>query len=206
MKTLDTICKTVVWFLSIVAVLLAGCGRPPKPVDIYVDERQEDSPSDLRGFDPLELSADKEIVPGEYPQATPITTRSEFSQAGSTPVPVVLSTETPSTGEADSRDGQVFRVQIFTDKVYGASRRAVAVAREIFDREVYLDYEVPYYKVRVGGFGLRSDAEDYQMRAKAAGYSNAWVVAVNVSVKELDPLYPAEPVDSPDGYVPEGKR
>ena len=64
---------------------------------------------------------------------------------------------------------------------------------------MYLDYEVPYYKVRVGSFGSREEAEEYQQRAKAAGYRNAWVVMVNLGVKEAKPLYD----EMPDVFIEE---
>jgi len=192
MKILDTICRASGPFILITVLLISGCTRPAEPAGTEVVEHPDDPNADARGFDPLELPADRVVIPAEHPQTAPITTGAHFTEAGSTPVPTSFSSEAHSKPEMDSRDGQVFRVQVFTDKVYGEARRAMTVAKEIFDHEVYLDYEVPYYKVRVGGFTSRSEAEDYQMRAKAAGYREAWVVAVNVSVKEPTPLYPAD--------------
>jgi hypothetical protein len=182
--------------------LIGGCNRPAEPTGAEVIEPADDPTADGRGFDPLELPADRVVVPEEHPQTAAITTGAHFVEAGATPVPTSFSSDGPSKPEADSRDGQVFRVQIFTDKVYGKARRAITVAEEIFDHEVFLDYEVPYYKVRVGGFDSRSAAEDYQMRAKAAGYPEAWVVAVNVAVQEPTPLYPADSPVVPDEVAP----
>ncbi|MFQ6009449.1 MAG: SPOR domain-containing protein, partial [Candidatus Zixiibacteriota bacterium] len=96
--------------------------------------------------------------------------------------------ESPST--FNTLNNQVYRIQIFTSQLYGEARRAMTIAEEIFDRTVFLDYEVPYYKVRVGGFAQRYEAEDYLSRVKAAGYPDAWVVVVNVAIKEPAPLYP----------------
>ena len=89
----------------------------------------------------------------------------------------------------DTINSQAFRVQLFTTKLYREAQEAVRTAEEIFDQSVYVDYEVPYFKVRVGSFADRDAAEDYQQRAKAAGYRNAWVVMVNVSIREATPLY-----------------
>ena len=43
--------------------------------------------------------------------------------------------------------------------------------------------------VRVGGFSDRYEAEDYMQLAKAAGYTNAWVVVVNLVAGGDEPLY-----------------
>ena len=71
---------------------------------------------------------------------------------------------------------------------------------------MYVDYEVPNYKVRVGNFVDRNAAEDYQQRVRAAGYGNAWVVMVNIGIREVAPLYqedtglflsvPEKPIDT----------
>ncbi|MBU0984142.1 MAG: SPOR domain-containing protein, partial [candidate division Zixibacteria bacterium] len=98
-----------------------------------------------------------------------------------------------------SANNQAFRVQIFTSKLYNDARQALRVAEEIFDRQLYIDYEVPYFKVRVGSFDTRDAAEAYQLKAKAAGYGNAWVVLVTVGVVEAAPLYD----DLPEPVFPE---
>ncbi len=108
----------------------------------------------------------------------------------------------------DTLNNQAFRVQILTTKVYGEARTALRVAEEIFDRPVFMDYEVPYFKLRVGNFAERETAENYQQRAKAAGYTKAWVVVVTVGVEEPAPLYetlPATVGDSLDYEYDQGQ-
>ena len=43
--------------------------------------------------------------------------------------------------------------------------------------------------MRVGSFRSREEAEEYALRAKAAGYRDAWVVVVNVKVRQPALLY-----------------
>ena len=100
--------------------------------------------------------------------------------------------------QIDTLNNQAFRVQILTTKVYGEARTALRVAEEIFDRPVFMDYEVPYFKLRVGNFAEREIAENYQQRARAAGYTNAWVVVVTVAVEEPAPLYEISPATAGD--------
>jgi len=163
------------------------------------DERPDSEPAegiDPRGYDPLELPSDREIVPQNHPQHGAIVGSGmteditdvvgDDSSAAAVPIEI-----------ADSISGQAFRVQLFTSKIYGEARGAVDVAEEIFDQPVYLDYEVPYYKVRVGNFADRDVAEGYRQKARTAGYENAWVVIVNLAMHEVRPLYD----DLPEGQI-----
>ncbi len=173
-----------------VILLLGGCLRPPHTDDA---ERVPDQSalSDPRGYDPLELESDRDVVPARYPRQGQIgnrTSGSETAQTGSVPT----SSQSGLTNlkqPSDSLNHQTYRVQLFTAQTYGEARSATRVAEEIFDQPVYLDYEVPYFKVRVGNFADRNSAESYQQKVKAAGYPNAWVVMVNLGVQQVAPLY-----------------
>lgn len=180
-----------IYSLGVIVCLAAGlsCSGPPD-----IDEKPaSDSKamlSDPRGFDPLELGRDREVVPQKYPRTGEIAGKQAIVEAdpqddadssGSIVVKPPL--------EIDSLNNQVYRVQIFTSRVYGDARKAARVAEEIFDQVVYVDYQVPNYKVRVGSFADRDGAEVYQQKVRAAGYSSAWVVSMSIGVKELAPLY-----------------
>jgi len=135
-----------------------------------------------RGFDPLELPADTRIVPKRI-------SPSSLSAAGYSTSPITGARPDSAAPVADSVSGQIFRVQIFTSNLFGEARRAASVAEEIFDQPVYLDYDVPYFKIRVGDFARRRDAEDYQRKVTTAGYPTALVVVANPFVRQAPPLY-----------------
>ena len=184
--------------LPVLVVLLAliACKRPA-PAGEEPPSTDGTSEVDSRGFNPLELPADREVVPRKQPQHGVI--------AGSGVVDDVVPATTEDTSgigdvpqDMDTLNNQAYRVQLFTSKVYGEARRAVRVAEEIFDQPVYVDYEVPYYKVRVGSFADRDAAESYQQKARSAGYQNAWVVIVSLSVRETRPLYDDLPTATPE--------
>lgn len=185
MKRLVSICSFLT--LSFGFVLFSGCSRPQKPSD---ETQEADSRDRDYRFDPLDLSQDLEIVPQKYPKSGEIggqLNAVEFEAA----TDVTATSHIVGLPETvDTLNHQAYRVQLFTSKLYGEARQALRVAQEIFDRPVFLDYEVPYFKVRVGSFSDREDAEDYQQKAKAAGYPEAWVVMVNVGVAKPPPLYP----------------
>jgi len=146
---------------------------------------------DPRGFDPLELPQDREIIPAKYPRAGSISGRQALVAVESVENhgDTTLLALGNFTREIDTVNNQAFRVQIFTSKLYQEARATAHVAEEIFDRQVYVDYQVPNFKVRVGDFASRDNAESYAQKAKAAGYTSAWVVMVNIEVKEAAPLY-----------------
>ncbi|MCK4573227.1 MAG: SPOR domain-containing protein [candidate division Zixibacteria bacterium] len=153
---------------------------PEKPTETTVDER---------GYDPLELPGDKEIVPLAHPRSGDITGRTALVETAPSVADSGAGVIANVPEAADTLNSQAYRIQIFAGKLYGEARHELAIAEEIFDRPVFVDYEVPYFKVRVGNFAEREQAEEYQQRARAAGYTNAWVVMVNIAVKETAPLY-----------------
>lgn len=69
-----------------------------------------------------------------------------------------------------------FRIHLLTSNMIGDARAASQIAEELFDQPVQIDYEVPYYKLRVGEFANRRMAEEYLIGVKRAGYPKAWVV------------------------------
>jgi hypothetical protein len=169
--------------------LVFGCAKPPAQAPEQAVEPAS-ATADERGFDPLELPRDREIVPSKAVRAGSITGQQALIDADrvepddSTDAKVAV-----PDPEIDRNNGQAFRVQLYTGRVYGEARAAARVAEEIFDQPVYVDYEVPNYKVRVGSFADRDRAIDYQQKARTAGYTSAWVVMVKAVVKEAAPLY-----------------
>jgi len=184
-------------------LLVVGC-MGEKKVAEEEPERPSSAGVDKRGFDPLELPEDSEVIPLTHPKAGDIQGQTAFVEADNAGADTSLSQQTEAVGDIDSLNSQSFRVQLLTSKVYGDARYASQVAEEIFDYPVFMDYEVPYFKVRVGSFAERDEAEAYLMRVKSAGYTDAWVVLVNVRVKETAPLYDDMLIpDEADSLLPE---
>ncbi len=173
--------------------LLAGCTQPEKPGLEEPGEEQVGPPEDVR-IDPLALAEDRVVVPEDYPRRMTGQADQESSEA--------LPPQPIDGAPADALDisrqltGQAYRVQLHSTLLYREAQNARRVAEEIFDRPIHVDYEVPYFKVRVGTFESRDDAEEYSLRARGAGYQDAWVVIVNLDVKEPEPLYDSLPSDS----------
>lgn len=163
-------------------VLAAGCGgsfERGKEETVYPDKPLREKTA----VEPLGLEKDNEIVPKKYllSTLTAIDTGQNLGSGGDSQ----YYAEIDSSGNTN----RIFRIQLFSSNTYGPAARELLIAREVFDRMVYLDYEVPYYKVRVGNFKSQSDAEEYLVAAQEAGYNTAWVVRVTLDINEMEEIY-----------------
>jgi hypothetical protein len=71
----------------------------------------------------------------------------------------------------------VYRVQLFAGQYYHRALEEKAIAEEVFDEPVRIDYNVPYYRVEVGNFTSHERAEKYLRLAKSRGYSKCWIIS-----------------------------
>jgi hypothetical protein len=81
--------------------------------------------------------------------------------------------DTPLGSEAEAT---IYRVQIYTTKDQATAQAVKDEAEADFGEKVHLDYEVPYYKVRVGTFQTPQEAEPLLQEARSLGYRGAWAV------------------------------
>ena len=176
------------YFILVGLLLLAGC-RPAHRAEEEKGEAQKPAYTDAREYDPLELPRDREIIPEAYPRSGVISGGNMIVEAGPLEDDSTYGQIKEIPQAIDTLNNQVYRVQLFTSQYYSEAKQAQAVAEEIFDQPVFVDYEVPYFKVRVGNFASRFDAEGYQQKTREVGYTNAWVVVVNLNIKESAPLY-----------------
>jgi len=188
MKARKSTCE-VLLYLGIV-VLFLGCGAKHSP---GVEQPETVSPEFLDRYDPLEFPRDLEIIPERNPVSGAVIGHPR-TQAAADRTDATLQDSLPEVFVAvpdavDTLNQQAYRVQIATTKLFGEARKAARIAREIFDRPVFVDYEVPYYKIRVGNFNSRDDAERYRRQVRGAGYGNAWVVAVTIDIQAPASLY-----------------
>jgi|Deesub1362B_J571_1020462.scaffolds.fasta_scaffold05998_4 cell division septation protein DedD len=95
-------------------------------------------------------------------------------------------TATPKLPSSKPRIRKVpgFRIQIaaVTSQEDAAEIQKQAML-QFEDVNVYLVFEPPYYKIRVGDFERRHDAEEFQRKAIEAGYRDAWIVRTVIQKK-----------------------
>jgi hypothetical protein len=173
-------------FFSILFILflITGCMRPtggparvtetPAPPAIPVDSMQSTQNEE---FDPLSLN-DDDISFGAFQKSTEVA------------MGVVVAPK------PQPRQVNGFRVQIFAVADEQVARMAEEEAHFEFTTRIYLVFDPPNYKIRLGDFLTRDEADDLRREAYRKGYRDAWVVPDQVWVG-----LPAEPdttTTSPD--------
>lgn len=85
----------------------------------------------------------------------------------------------------EERPDFIFKVQLGTTTDYDEALLLDAGARSVFNEEVTMVFDSPYYKIRVGYLTNREDAQELQRDAVKKGYRRSWVVRTeNTSEQE----------------------
>jgi hypothetical protein len=192
--------KIPVVILMVCLVMLVSCASRRAAKTIPKGDETPAGPL----FDPLETSVDREVVPETYPIHM-----AAFPEAGdSLKRPMNMTYSEFDSASASTGPSEVYRVQIFTSRLYTEANSERSLAEEIFNLPIYLDYELPYYKLRVGDFLTRPEAETMLSEIKSIGYRNAWVARVVLKIKESpeheptdQPILPLMPSDSMPGLT-----
>jgi hypothetical protein len=125
-------------------------------------------------FDPLGGPGEQDNVPELFADSLSGGTTADTLVDSDTPISIGLTRD--STKAYDT-----YRIQLFNSRVFGEAALEQSIAQEIFDYHSSLDYEVPYFKVRIGDFADHKTAQNYLMDfVKPAGYPSSWVARVRV--------------------------
>ena len=74
-----------------------------------------------------------------------------------------------------------YRVQIFSSSTRHAAEEAQNKARAHLARDdVFIDFEPPYFKVRIGNYPARKNAEKFLDEAKKKGYETPFIVQAQI--------------------------
>jgi hypothetical protein len=154
---------------SILGAALTGCSHKPpilneKTAEDSIRVKQDES------FNPLNL---KEEDPMKLPESR--LKVSESASAGG---------QSASRGGKGLREVAGFRVQLIATDSEVDARELEQKALLDFKNNVYLIFDPPNYKVRVGDFQDRAQANEFKERAVRLGYVNAWVVQSRVLVQD----------------------
>jgi len=82
-----------------------------------------------------------------------------------------------------------YRVQIVSTQDVNQAENVADRAVGFFNQPVYIVFESPYYKVRVGDFLRDLDAMDVERKARQNGYPGAWIVPSDVNVPNPNRRY-----------------
>jgi hypothetical protein len=181
-------------------VVLAGCSVQRVPLQ---------GPERTRPATPYDFEAEKPAPPPPAVQRAPAGGRSDEPSL-ETPAPVDLDAPTlqvedlpaaapaspparladqpavaPATGSpASSAAGSApvagFRVQVFASPDREAAQRQRSDLEARLGEKVYVDYQPPYYKVRVGNCRSSEACAALQARLRQAGFTSVWTVAAEI--------------------------
>lgn len=150
----------------LLAIFLFSCSSSRKTTKETSDENK---PKYDESFDPLKLN-DEDINFKEEEKTS--------EKDGNT--------ETKNPGELSEKENQLvdgFRVQLFATKDIESATVAKKEAEFAFVEDgynVYVEFDSPYYKVRIGDFTDREKATAFREIAREKGYPSPWVVKTKV--------------------------
>ena len=163
-----------VWLKAVAigsAIVIAGCaGRTPPGAEAQAAPPPPSStPSS----------------PSSTPAPAPPAAGSSTTDFGTLPPPPPPPDPSPPAGAVATGEGWItpapasqtpgYRVQIFASSDRARAESAAADARQRFVEPVYIEFEAPLYKVRVGDCATRHEADTLKEKAGTQGYDGAWV-------------------------------
>jgi uncharacterized protein YcfL len=160
-------------FIALITIFfIMACSSSEKVV--VKDEQQKPNPYD-ESFDPNSLN-DDDIVIGKY-DVTQNTNNKKNEK-------ISISQEQPQFKEVKG-----FRVQIMATKSIETATLAEQEAKDLFENmnhRIYLIFDAPLYKLRVGDVTTRDAAEEIRDIAKDYGYREAFIVPSKVNISASD--------------------
>jgi len=75
-------------------------------------------------------------------------------------------------------DTVLYRVQIYTTKSFDDAQEYLNTVKRLFPEGVFVEYQIPYYKVRVGEYHSAAEGEAFLDKVKQLGFENAWLVRI----------------------------
>ncbi len=105
------------------------------------------------------------------------------------PKVVLPSFDTEEIAETDTLDStsylvKGYRVQIVISQNVNELEVIQDKLMQSVDKKVYIIFELPNYKLRVGNFLNRKEAESFQKKIVRLGYKTAWVVPTMIEMED----------------------
>ncbi len=173
-------CKTnTIGFSILVSVcIVIGCSPSYKTTE--AEAKREPTIVDYeKSFDPVPYS--KELLSSEKKSETSGRLYDEIYQSSHDSV--VLQEEIV----------QGFRIQMYSSSNYDeANKMKLYLQEHITPDSVYIIFDAPVYKVRIGDFRNRYEANQRLLQLISEGHRDAWVVPDKVIIRKKNPLLPSE--------------
>jgi cell division septation protein DedD len=153
-----------VGFLFILALGCGGVKPAPPPVEVEPPPPPTEAPPS--GASAEELS---EIEPPPVPDPAPPEGAVQAEEGWTTP--------------SQERSTYGYRVQIFASSERRRAEEIAASARTRFPDAVYVEYDAPLYKVRIGDCVTRHEADTLKEQAFSLGYEGPWVAETMILIR-----------------------
>jgi hypothetical protein len=148
-------------FICIIVALLAfscGVGRKQRP-----GKDQDKRTRYEYKLEDLGLLEDDGVVTSGVPEAVETEKSGDIDLA-------------PRRNGDNPEDDQFFSAQVFASKSSSEARDFKESIDPLFEDEVRIDYQAPYYKVCVGNVQGFEEAQELLKRVNAMGFTRAWLV------------------------------
>jgi hypothetical protein len=74
-----------------------------------------------------------------------------------------------------------YRVQVLATRYFERADSLAVIMKNTVSDSVYVDFEAPNYKVRIGDFIDRESAESLQQDLVKMGYNSAWILRTRIN-------------------------
>ena len=147
---------------GLIILLLGGC-LPPSETERPVDPRTAGE----KDFDPLSLEDTSYLVVKPGPKKAGAEEKEEEERA-----------------KRRAGRGTSYKVQVFATTFLAEAEEFAQRVRKRVEEEVYIQYESPLYKVRVGNCSTEEEARILLQRISQAGFPHPWIVRVPINRSE----------------------
>ncbi len=89
-----------------------------------------------------------------------------------------------SMKKIEEKELEVFRIQIFESTVASIARAEARRFQNILGDTVYINFETPLYKLRIGNYFNRKNAEDAIESISKLGAKDAWIIRTKKNIKD----------------------
>ena len=89
-----------------------------------------------------------------------------------------------SMKKIEEKELEVFRIQIFESTVASIARAEAKRFQNILGDTVYINFETPLYKIRIGNYVNRKNAEDAIESISKLGAKDAWIIRTKKNIRD----------------------
>ena len=79
---------------------------------------------------------------------------------------------------------EVYRIQIFESSIASIARAEAKRFQNILGDTVYIDFETPLYKLRIGNYTVRKNAEKAIKSISRLGVKDSWIIRTKTTIED----------------------